>query len=130
MLEWPIVGWLLLVTHAFADGIFQPDWMAKMKHPKKLVHRDEFDVEEDNPLWFPVLSCHSIANGGAITITIGLITGNWYMGMILGMLEAWCHFWIDFSSTRKLISFTMDQALHLACKVVWLVVYCAYAYIK
>ena len=39
---------------------------------------------------------------------------------LLGLAEMLAHFYIDYGKCRLRYSLALDQALHLLCKVVWL----------
>lgn len=46
-----------------------------------------------------------------------VVTGFWW----LGLAEAVCHVLIDFNKCDNRIGMNTDQALHYACKAIWLV---------
>lgn len=112
-MSWLECAWFLLCSHAVCDGSWQTSFLAKYKHPT--VDNDEYGPVK-NPMWVAVLSCHAIVCGFGVS----LATGIWW----LGPLEALWHWITDFASTRKYISFKVDQISHLTAKVVWLVIWC------
>jgi len=107
------MAWALLCVHSVVDGALQVDWIGKFK--------SEYIDGKYNPLWFGVLSCHSIVNGAGITALMYMVgcPHLWY----LGVLEAIHHFSTDYASTHKWISFRLDQIHHLLAKLVWLLVW-------
>lgn len=102
-----LVFWLL-VAHFVCDYPLQGDTTAREKNR-----------HSDTPLqgfvpWPYWLTAHALMHGGAVA----LVTGS----VVLGMAETACHWVIDFGKCEKWYSIHADQALHLACKVVWLLV--------
>lgn len=101
---------LLMVGHAVADYPLQGDFLAKAKN-------------RANPIpgvpWFHGLLPHAAIHGGAV----GLVTGS----VTLGIAEFVVHCFIDDAKCAgkfgrdPATSFNIDQALHVACKAVWVV---------
>src|SRR5574341_1932246 len=93
---------LLIVGHAVCDYPLQGDFLAKGKN-----HR--------NPIpgvpWWQCLLAHSVIHGGMV----GLITGSVW----LGLAEFLFHALIDFGKSHGAYGFSVDQWLHLGCKVLW-----------
>lgn len=107
------MAWWLLCSHAVCDGALQTAFLAKYKSP--FVDRDDYGAIK-NDWWFSVLSCHAIVCGFGVS----LATGLWW----LGPCEAIWHWITDYLSTRKKISFFVDQVSHLVAKLVWLGIWC------
>lgn len=97
------LAWLL-IGHALADYPLQGDWLAKAKN-----HRLELVPGEC--IWPGTLACHSAIHAGAVW----LITGVWW----LAAAEFVAHTVIDWAKSDGRISYNTDQALHVGCKVVW-----------
>ena len=93
---------LLIFGHALGDYPLQNDFMARGKNWKTPV---------PGVPWFYLLGAHSIIHGGLA----GLATNS----PIVGILETAAHFFIDSLKNKGIISIHGDQALHIACKVVW-----------
>lgn len=93
---------LLLAGHAAADYPLQGDFLAKAKN-------------RANPIpgvpWYHGLLPHAAIHGGFV----GVITGS----LTLGVAEFIAHCVIDDSKCMGRISYNQDQALHVACKVLW-----------
>lgn len=99
---------LLIVGHAVGDYPLQGDFLAKAKN-------------RANPIpgvpWVHGLLPHAAIHGGLV----GVITGS----MTLGIAEFVVHCFIDDAKcTGKFgrdpaMSFNIDQALHVACKLAW-----------
>ena len=93
---------LLIFGHALGDYPLQNDFMARGKNWKTPV---------PGVPWFYLLGAHSVIHGGLA----GLATAS----PAVGILEAIAHFFIDSLKNKGIISIHGDQALHIACKVVW-----------
>lgn len=99
---------LLVAGHALADFPLQSEAIAieKNRHSKS-------DLQKHVP-WYYWLGAHASIHGAIV----GLITGS----LVLGILEATAHAMIDFGKCEKWYDIHVDQALHLACKVLWVLV--------
>lgn len=64
----------------------------------------------------PLRLYHVVAHAGIQGAGVMFVTGNIY----LGVGEWACHAIIDNAKAAGKISFAHDQALHIACKAVWL----------
>ena len=89
---------LLLVGHALADYPLQGDFLAKAK----------FGTIPGIPGWY-ALAMHSLIHAGFVL---------WFTGSItLTGIEFGAHALIDTLKINNRISFMVDQALHIACKL-------------
>ena len=95
---------LLCLGHFLADYPLQGDRMAVEKCPGN-------DVTMDWRWW---LTAHTATHG----FVVALLTGV----PLLGLAEMLAHFCIDYGKCRLRYSLALDQALHLLCKVVWLMI--------
>ncbi len=101
---------LLLAAHALADYPLQGDWLSKAKnHTLALVPGET--------IWPGALASHAAIHGAAV----GIITGSVW----LGLAEAVIHAGIDHTKCSGGISYNVDQALHVICKVAWVVILAA-----
>ncbi|MEZ2128895.1 MULTISPECIES: DUF3307 domain-containing protein [unclassified Sinorhizobium] len=64
----------------------------------------------------PLRVYHLIAHAGMQGAGVALVTGNIW----LGLLEWLAHAVIDEAKVRGKTTLAQDQALHIACKVLWL----------
>jgi hypothetical protein len=92
----------LLVAHAVADYPLQGDFLAKAKNHKTPI---------PGVPWAIALMAHSMIHAGAVALVTGSVD--------FGMSELCAHCIIDYRKCDGRTSFTTDQALHLACKVVF-----------
>ena len=93
---------LLVFSHALGDYPLQNDFMARGKN---------WNTPVPGVPWYHLLGAHSIIHGGLT----GMVTGS----LLIGVLETIMHFVIDSLKNRGITSTHSDQALHIACKVVW-----------
>lgn len=95
------IFFLLLFGHALGDFALQHDSMIQKKNRKL------------NPeSWYIFLAAHAVIHGGFV----GFFTGSF----ILAIAELVCHAVIDYAKCEGKISLHVDQALHIACKGVWI----------
>lgn len=93
---------LLIFAHMMADYPLQGDFLARGKNRTAPIPGIHFA----HPL-----AAHSIIHGGFV----GVITGSLWMGLA----EAAIHAITDDAKCRGKISYHADQAIHIACKIVW-----------
>lgn len=72
------------------------------------------DAKAKGPLRFYHLVAHAGIQGAAVAV----VTGNVW----LGLAEWLAHTAIDEAKVRGKTTFAQDQALHIACKAVWLLI--------
>lgn len=95
----------MLVGHAVADYPLQGDWLSKAKNQK-------LDLVPGERIWPHALACHALIHAGAVQIATG--------SALLAGLELVAHAAIDFAKCAGRLNYNQDQALHVACKFVWL----------
>lgn len=96
----------LLAGHALADYPLQSEFMAIGKGSREKPH--------NGVPWYYCLGAHCLVHG----LVVALITTNVW----LGIAETICHWFIDDAKCRKWTDIHTDQALHIACKVIWILV--------
>lgn len=93
---------LMVFAHALGDYPLQGEFLSRAK-------------SRANPVpgvpWYQALAAHSTIQGGLV----GLVTGSLW----LGLAEAVAHALIDDAKCTSKLTFNQDQALHVACKIVW-----------
>lgn len=97
---------LLVFGHALADYPVQASWIATTKNHRK-PHPSGYP-------WYHSLTAHAVIHGGFV----GVITGYLW----LGFAEFVAHWIIDFLKSDERFGVDVDQALHIACKVVWVII--------
>ncbi|RFC66460.1 DUF3307 domain-containing protein [Fulvimarina endophytica] len=100
MADVAFVGLMLLAAHWVADYPLQGDFLATAK--------------QNGPLRAYHLIAHAGIHGGAVAIVTGSVG--------LGIAEWIAHAIIDENKVWSRTSFATDQALHIACKAVWLAI--------
>lgn len=100
---------LLLAAHALGDFGLQGDWVAR--HKSHRVKITSARSKRPDLIWLHVLGAHTLIHGGLVAI----VTGVWW----LGLLETVAHFIIDYLKSDNRFGFHTDQALHIACKILW-----------
>ncbi len=104
MLFWLIVG------HFLADYPLQGDFLATAK-------------DRNSPVgaifWRHALTAHAVIHAGFVA----LFTGS----LLLAVFEAVMHALTDHLKCQKKISLNADQAIHLHCKVAWVLLACWWA---
>ncbi len=105
----PALLFALLCSHAICDYALQSDSMAKGKNRHSTTPPPGAVFQ---PTWYFWLPAHALVHGAGVA----LATGVWW----LGLFEAVAHAAIDFGKCENKYGIKTDQALHLACKVLWL----------
>lgn len=103
----------LIIGHALCDFALQSDAMAKGKNR----HRPPENVppgQVPQTIWPYWLSAHALIHGGAVM----LITGSAW----LGIAETVVHWGIDYAKCENWTDIHKDQALHILCKVLWVII--------
>ncbi len=94
---------LLILAHFVCDFVLQSDRMAKEKVPGS-------DVTLSWRWW---LTAHASTHG----LAVAMITGF----PIFGVAEAFAHAGIDWLKGRFQFALALDQSMHVACKIIWIV---------
>ena len=94
-----MLGVMLLGAHWLCDYPLQGQFLS--------------DAKQSGPLRIYHLIAHSGIQGAGVAVVTGSI---W-----LGLAEWLAHTFIDEAKVRGRTTFALDQALHIACKIVWLV---------
>lgn len=102
---WTLLFWLI-VGHFVADFPLQSDPMAR---GKAMFKEPLFGVP-----WYLWLTAHCAVHAGAVMLATGRIE--------LALAECAAHFGIDCLKSAKITGIHTDQALHIACKVMWVAI--------
>lgn len=103
----------LLAGHAVMDFWAQSDALAQMKNRNRLNTRVP-PGQKPQTMWPYALSAHAIHHGVAVAYLTGRVD--------LGVAETIAHALIDFGKCESWYGIHLDQFLHLACKVAWILV--------
>jgi hypothetical protein len=102
---------LFLVGHALCDFVLQSETMGALKNRRKNVRTAH---DPGFPPWYFWLSAHSLIHGGAVY----LVTSSWHLGAV----ESIMHALIDHMKCEERITIHQDQALHVACKLIYVLI--------
>ena len=101
---------LLLVGHAVADFALQNDAMAKGKNRHASVGLLP-PGQTPQVAWAYWLTAHALVHAGAVVLAT--------QSLELGVAEFALHWLIDAAKCENWTGIHTDQALHMACKVLW-----------
>lgn len=101
------VFFALIIAHALADYPLQSAYMAQ--------HKDRHAAGSASE-WLIALLAHSTIHAGGVW----LVTGNLYLGLVEFVL----HILIDTGKSKKLYNLVVDQLLHVACNIGYVVTLC------
>ena len=97
-----------LIGHALADFPLQGPFLAIGKD--KGTGLERFSGTPWPPgMWAYCLTMHSLIQAGAVWVISGSV--------VLGFTEFVLHWFIDCAKSSKLTGFYLDQALHVLCKI-------------
>lgn len=102
----------LITGHALADFALQTPPMASGKNRHRKV--DPIDIppgQRVQVVWPYWLTSHALIHAGMVA----LITGSAALGLAEGVL----HWVIDFAKCESWTGIHEDQALHVLCKLAW-----------
>jgi hypothetical protein len=106
-----ILFFAMAIGHALGDYPLQGSFLASGKN-RHIDSSTFFGGSEASPiLWIHSLTAHSLIQAGLVWV----VTGSG----ALALAEFVLHWIIDFVRCEKWIGFTLDQALHLACKMIY-----------
>lgn len=103
--EFAMMLFLLIAGHAIADYPLQGEFLSSAKNRH---------TEIGKAIWPHALFAHACIHGGFVAV----ITGN----VFLGLAETVAHAVTDWFKCEGKISFHTDQAIHIVCKLAWMVV--------
>ncbi len=105
--------WWLLVGHAVADFWAQGQVMATSKNRHMPIPVPP-EMVRFYPAWPYWMTVHALIHGGAVALVTQSVP--------LGVAETVAHWGIDFGKCERWYNFHVDQALHIAFKVAWVIV--------
>jgi hypothetical protein len=93
------------ISHALADFPLQGDYLARTKQRSNAG---------SIPEWLISLTAHSLIHAGGVWIVSGSV--------VIALAEFVLHWLIDLGKGEGLYGYVTDQALHLGCKVAYVIV--------
>ncbi|KKN68487.1 hypothetical protein LCGC14_0451230 [marine sediment metagenome] len=111
MSEAIVMFWWMMVGHALADFPLQPRDMTVGKNR----HRVPDNIPPGQTLatvWPYWMTAHALTHGGAVALATGSVA--------LGMAETVIHWMTDFAKCENWTTVHQDQAIHMICKVGWM----------
>lgn len=98
----------LIAAHALFDFPLQGEAVAINKNRNLKT-----ELQKHVP-WFYWMGAHSLCHGLAVAVITNCV---WF-----GLAETIAHFVIDFGKCEQKYSIHIDQALHILCKIVWVLI--------
>lgn len=106
---------ILLFAHFLGDYALQSEAMAKGKNRNNQINPS---LKKQAPTWYYWMLAHAFIHGGLIWFFMSfLITNSW----IFIILEVPYHFFIDTLKCDGRIDIHQDQALHVFCKILYII---------
>lgn len=102
----------LVVGHFVMDFPLQGTAVALQKSPLPGARDEALARAVPWPYW---LTAHALMHGG----TVMVVTGS----PVLGLLETAVHWATDLAKCLRKIDVHTDQAIHVACKIAWCLVW-------
>src|SRR6478752_5092840 len=102
----------LVIGHAIADFPMQGTFLAMGKN-RHVKMPDPEGAPFPGNLWVYCLTAHALIHAGAVWLITGSIT--------FAIAELCLHWFIDFAKNERWTNFTVDQCLHVVCKIIYAV---------
>lgn len=103
--------WALVLAHALADFPLQGEFLAVGKDRHADLGCVTGGKDWPRNIWLYCLTIHSFVHSALVWLVSGSV--------ILSLVEFVLHWLIDLAKNERLTGFYSDQALHIACKVVY-----------
>lgn len=105
-----IIFFAFAIFHALGDFPLQGEFLSRAKN-RGADLSEFFGSNQPQGIWFHALTAHSLIHAGGVWLVSGSV--------ILAGIELILHWVIDFVKSCDKTSFTVDQILHYACKMVY-----------
>lgn len=102
----------LVIGHALSDFALQNPDMAKYKNRNNKPDNVPTG-QKTTPCWFYFMTAHALIHGGTVWVITGL--------PLMGLAETVNHWLIDYLKCENVTNPHIDQALHIGCKIVYIV---------
>jgi hypothetical protein len=103
----------LLAAHALMDYALQSDAIALCK-----CRNCDHPAAKSVP-WYYWLTAHAFLHGAAVGAVLRWFGHHWDVVVAFALAETLVHWLIDLAKCEKWFGIHVDQALHVACKIVW-----------
>lgn len=103
----------LVIGHVMGDYALQTEFIALAKNRHSDLSKFFKNGKSPRGMWIHALSAHCLIHSGAVWLITGSVT--------LALLEFILHFLIDFAKCEGKTNFNTDQFLHLACRVLYVI---------
>lgn len=100
----------LIAGHALADYSLQSESMARGKNPSEKM-LPPIGVRHRVPRWYHWMAAHALIHGLVVAIILD---------PVFGVIETVLHFAIDCGKCSEVYGMNVDQTLHLACKLAYI----------
>ena len=101
----------LAIGHALADFPLQGEFLAMCKNRRHLIRLKDPNLPPE--MWVTCMAAHCLIHAGMVWA----ITGS----VVLGAVELVVHWMLDMAKCEGKTGFTLDQIMHILCKVVYVV---------
>lgn len=101
----------MIIGHCLGDYPLQGSFLATCKNRNANGASEFIEGPAPRGLWIHALTAHSLIQSGIVWI----ITGS----VILCIIELVLHWITDFIRSEKWIGFSMDQLIHVSCKIIY-----------
>lgn len=104
-----LISLALIIGHVVGDYPLQSAFLASCKNRNKNPSIFFGGAKVPQGLWIHALTAHSLIHTGIVWA----ITGS----VAIALIELVCHWITDFIRCEGWISYTLDQLIHISCKV-------------
>lgn len=111
MEAWFLLVFAMVIGHVVADYPLQGQFLAMGKNRNLDATILFGGARVPRGLWIHLLTAHSLVQAGVLWVITGSLT--------LALIELVAHWVIDFAKCEGWTNFHVDQALHVACKLVY-----------
>jgi hypothetical protein len=103
----------LFAAHALMDYALQTDAIATCK-----CRNTANPIQESVP-WYYWLTAHALLHGAAVGVVIKWFGYSFETATAFAIAETVIHWFIDLGKCEGRFNIHVDQALHIACKLLW-----------
>lgn len=112
-----LLFWAYLLGHALADFPLQGEFLAFGKDRHADLSAITGGKKWPKGIWLYCLTIHSLVHAAMVWIVSGSV--------VLSLVEFVVHWVIDLAKNEEITNFYTDQALHIACKALYAILFLA-----